>query len=131
MFLEINSMPRFDSLSKVIGLIHITRDIMESKRLEEKLINAYNQLEAKVKERTVKLKAENNERKIIEENLRFTKKELISYLKELKESNIALKVLLKQRQNDQNDFENNILSNINHLVLPYLAKITEKQYEQQ
>lgn len=129
-FLEIRAMPRLNSNGKVIGVIHVARDITKSKRLEEKLINAKNQLEDKVNERTVKLKktnkelkAENNERKIIEENLRFTEKELISHLKELKESNIALKVLLKQRQNDQKDFENNILSNLNHLVLPYLAKL--------
>lgn len=123
MFLEIRAMPRLSNKGKVIGVIHIARDITESKRLEEKLINANNQLEDKVKERTVKLKAENNERKKIEENLRFTEKELTSHLEELKELNIALKVLLKQRQNDQKDFENNILSNLNHLVLPYLAKL--------
>jgi DNA-binding CsgD family transcriptional regulator len=55
--------------------------------------------------------------------MRFTEKELINHLQELKESNIALKVLLKQRENDQREFENNILSNLKHLVLPYLKKL--------
>jgi DNA-binding CsgD family transcriptional regulator/PAS domain-containing protein len=133
MFLEIRSMPRFDSKGKLIGLIHIARDITKSKRMEEKIINDKNQLERIVKERTAELTrvnkellAEINERKMIEENLRFTEKELSNHVKELKESNIALKVLLKQRENDQREFENNILSNLKHLVMPYLTKLKRK-----
>jgi DNA-binding CsgD family transcriptional regulator len=137
MYLEIRSMPRFDENGKIIGLIHIARDITESKVLEAELHNAKKKLEKIVEERTKKLKktneelkAENKERKMIEENLRFTEKELIGNLKELKESNIALKVLLNQRENDQRECENNILSNLNHLVLPYLAKLKKNNADE-
>ena len=43
--------------------------------------------------------------------------------RELEESNAALKVLLKQRDNDKKQLENNILTNIKQLILPYIDKI--------
>ena len=137
MFLEIRSMPRIDSNGKIIGVIHIARDITHSKLLEAELLNSKSNLEKAVKERTEKLKyineeliAEIHERKKIEENLRFTEKEMITHLKELKESNIALKVLFKQRENDQKEYENNILSNLNHLVIPYLSKLKKNNNDE-
>ena len=42
---------------------------------------------------------------------------------ELEESNAALKVLLSQREKDQEEFANNMLSNVKHLVQPYLRKV--------
>ena len=42
---------------------------------------------------------------------------------ELFESNAALKVLLNKREQDKGEFENNILSNIKHLVMPYILKL--------
>ena len=42
---------------------------------------------------------------------------------ELEESNIALKVLLKQRENDKRELEDNILANVKQLILPYLEKL--------
>jgi PAS domain S-box-containing protein len=47
--------------------------------------------------------------------------------RELKESNIALKVLLKQRENDKGEFEENILSNIKHLIIPYIEKLKKNR----
>lgn len=46
---------------------------------------------------------------------------------ELSESNTALKVLLKQRENDRKEFEENILSNIKHLILPYIGKLKKNR----
>ncbi|MBI4682591.1 MAG: helix-turn-helix transcriptional regulator [Nitrospirae bacterium] len=34
-----------------------------------------------------------------------------------------MKVLLKQREQDHKDFENNMLSNIKYLIMPYLEKL--------
>jgi PAS domain S-box-containing protein len=48
-------------------------------------------------------------------------------VKELGESNIALKVLLKQRENDKEVLEENILSNIRNLILPYILKMKKSQ----
>jgi DNA-binding CsgD family transcriptional regulator len=41
----------------------------------------------------------------------------------LSESNIALKVLLKQREADRVDLERKVLSNIRELIAPYLQKL--------
>lgn len=129
-FLEIRSMPRFDSNDKIIGIIHIARDITKSRLLEAELLNSKNKLEKAVEERTKKLKYTNEdliteikERKAIEDNLRFTEKELSIHIKELRESNTALKVLLEQREKDKRDFEDNILSNVKHLIIPYISKL--------
>ena len=68
---------------------------LERKNTEDALKKSRNELEIRVKERTAELLAAN---------------------KELKESNITLKVLLKQRENDKEGFENNILSNMTFLL---------------
>lgn len=67
------------------------------------------------------------ERKIMEIQLRDTEKELKLYAEGLMESNAALKALLKHREEDQREFEYNILSNMKHLVLPYLAKMKKNK----
>jgi PAS domain S-box-containing protein len=46
---------------------------------------------------------------------------------ELRESNIALKVLLKQRENDRGELEENILSNVKHLIMPYIEKLKKNR----
>lgn len=63
------------------------------------------------------------ERKRAEENLKKSEKILKIHTRELEESNIALKVLLKQRGEDKIEFEENILSNMKHLVMPYIEKL--------
>lgn len=68
---------------------------IERKRIDEKLQNTLDELESRVQKRT----------------------------KELEESNAALKVLLKQRDDDKKQLENNILTNIKQLILPYIDKI--------
>jgi PAS domain S-box-containing protein len=56
MHIEIRSMPRFDRENKLIGLIHIARDITERQRVEEELKKAKSELERRVEERTSELK---------------------------------------------------------------------------
>jgi hypothetical protein len=43
--------------------------------------------------------------------------------RELEEANIALKVRLKQRENDKAELELKVLANIKTLVLPYVEKL--------
>ncbi len=95
MYSENTASPLRDSTGKIIAGIEVVRDISERKMADEAIQKARNELEKRVKERTI----------------------------ELEESNTALKVLLKQRENDQKEFENNILSNIKHLIWPYIEKI--------
>ncbi|GBD97413.1 MAG TPA: PAS domain-containing protein [Nitrospirae bacterium] len=52
MFIEIRSMPRFDSNNQLIGLIHIARDVSERKRAEKAIKLSRDELELRVEERT-------------------------------------------------------------------------------
>ncbi|MBI4765350.1 MAG: PAS domain S-box protein [Deltaproteobacteria bacterium] len=47
----------------------------------------------------------------------------------LKETNTALRVLLKQRENDRKEIEEKFLLNIKELVLPYVLKLREARLE--
>lgn len=99
MYYENTASPLKNSAGKIIAGIEIVRDITSRKMAEEVLQKAHDKLESHVKERTL----------------------------ELEESNIALKVLLRQREKDQNEFENNILSNLKHLVFPYIEKLKKNR----
>jgi PAS domain S-box-containing protein len=68
MYIEIRSMPRFDKNGKLIGLIHIARDVTERKKTEEAIEQAKNDLEQRVEERTLELRTANEEltRQILE-----------------------------------------------------------------
>lgn len=76
-------------------LMFLTEDITERMKAEEALKKAHDELEIRVKERTV----------------------------ELREKNIALKVLLTQREDDKKELEHNILSNIKSLIQPHIIKL--------
>jgi PAS domain S-box-containing protein len=58
-----------------------------------------------------------------EEALKQSKLAVEEQKRELEEANIALKVLLKQRENDKAELEQKVLANIKNLVLPYVAKL--------
>jgi PAS domain S-box-containing protein len=45
----------------------------------------------------------------------------------LEEVNTALKILLKQREEDKSEFEEYILSNVKNLIFPYLEKLKKAQ----
>jgi PAS domain S-box-containing protein len=47
--------------------------------------------------------------------------------RELRESNIALKVLLKQWENTKEELEGKILSNLKHLIMPYIEKLKKNR----
>lgn len=65
--------------------------------------------------------------KLAEESLKKTTKELMRQKKDLEETNIALKVLLKQRELDKVDLEEKVLANIKELVFPYMEKLKNSQ----
>lgn len=55
--------------------------------------------------------------------LQESEQKLRMHARELEESNTALKVLLKQRENDRRELEENILANVKQLILPHLEKL--------
>lgn len=61
--------------------------------------------------------------KLAEEALLASREESEQQKQSLEETNIALKVLLKQRENDRLELEKRFLHNVNQLVLPYLEKL--------
>lgn len=61
--------------------------------------------------------------KLTEEALRQSKGALESQKQSLEEANIALKVLLRQREEDKHELEQKVLTNIKELVFPYVEKL--------
>jgi PAS domain S-box-containing protein len=126
-----------DKQGQVAGFVCILSDITQHRLSEEALKKAHDDLEMRVKERTYELESavkllekEIDDHKSTERNLRDAEKSLKIHAEELTESNAALKVLLNQREQDQTDFENNILSNVKHLIMPYIEKLKKNKPEQ-
>lgn len=63
------------------------------------------------------------ELKIIQEKLKEKETLLKDQYQSLEETNIALKVLLDQREKDKKDLEKKFLSNIKTFILPYVEKL--------
>jgi len=61
--------------------------------------------------------------KLSEEALRKSQAELTEEKQSLEETNIAMKVLLKQREEDKLELEKKVLNNVKDLVLPYVEKL--------
>ncbi len=119
-----------DHDGEISGIHGVSRDITLRKQVEEELKKHRYQLEELVNERTAELtkayeylKQENEARKAGESALRAREMELEKGRRELVEMNSALKVLLKQREEDKVNMEMNIISNIKTSVLPYIEKL--------
>lgn len=112
-----------------LGNIVTLRDISEQKKVEKELEIYRNQLEEKVTERTselekanIRLEQEVEERKRAEKALRKREKELQAQSDHLEEVNTALRVLLKQREEDKKELGEIVLRNVQELVNPYLHR---------
>lgn len=126
----ISASPIFDDHNDIVGMVHVTKDITDRKKAENELIEARSQLEARVAERTreltilnERLYAEIAERKKAEAGLIKRTAELDLKSKTLEEANIALRVILKAREDDKDELEGKVMANMKKLVLPYLEKI--------
>jgi PAS domain S-box-containing protein len=113
-----------------MGNIVTLRDISARKRAEEELDKYHGHLEELVTERTVelaqanlKLEQEIEDRKRAEKALRKRENELQAQSHHLEEVNTALRVLLKQREEDKKELGEIVLRNIQELVSPYLQKV--------
>jgi PAS domain S-box-containing protein len=98
---EANSRLIFNKQGKPFRIDGLFSDITSRKHAEEALKNWCDELETKVKQIT----------------------------NDLTETNIALKVILKKIENDQIEFEENILSNVGRLVFPFLKKLKKSDLD--
>ena len=126
--------PVYSNDGSFLGRRASNRDITEKKRGETALRKAHGELEKRVKERTAELIKTNKElrkeisnRKKAEKALKQKGIELEAKTIGLEEANTALKVLLKQREDDKVELEEKVLLNVRELVFPYLEKLKMKK----
>ncbi len=125
----------------------VVTDISARKSVEEALTTAHDELEQRVEERTRELQKMHDElerrvtertnelfemnralvdeierRKQLEENLAIKSRTL-------EEVNTALRVLLKQRDEDKKELEENISLNVKELILPYAEKLKKSRLD--
>jgi PAS domain S-box-containing protein len=131
---QISSTLYRDQTGKPVGNIVILRDISAQKTAEKVLQEYHDQLEELVAERTAELAKTNRqleqeieERKRAEETLRKREVELEAQSHHLEEVNTALKVLLKQREDDKKELGENVLSNVKELISPYLGRLNKSR----
>jgi PAS domain S-box-containing protein len=119
-----------DEQGRPICLMCSFVDVTEKIRAQEALRQTLDELEQRVAERTIdlteaneKLRREIEERKLAERNLRQKEREIKLNSLHLEETNIALKVLLEQREKDKNELEEKVLTNVRGLLLPCLERL--------
>ncbi len=120
----------FDEEGKVHRINGIAEDITACKQAEDDLRRMKAELELKVAERTkdltesnARLEKELAVRRQVEKALRKRDHEVRDHARKLEETNIALKVLLNRVNEDKSDLEKQILSNVKHLISPYIDKL--------
>jgi PAS domain S-box-containing protein len=105
-FLETIAEPILDDNGNLMGYLGIDRDVTARKLSEIALKKAHDELQ----EKTIRLEIKKNS---------------------LEELNTAMKVLLKKRDEDKTEIEENILSNVKELIEPYFEKIKKTKLDDQ
>ncbi|HYA12858.1 MAG TPA: PAS domain S-box protein, partial [Syntrophales bacterium] len=95
-------------LGEVLLLVTV-RDVTRRVEAEKSLGRAFSEVDALVKAKTGELVTLNENLKIQSQNL--------------EDANAALKVLLKQREEDRKEQEEKVLANIRELVTPYIEQL--------
>ncbi|MGZ6237890.1 MAG: PAS domain S-box protein, partial [Syntrophales bacterium] len=107
------------------------RDITEHKRTEDTLEGLVWERTAEMSEKNRQLVEEVMERKRAEAALRKKTNELQLHSGKLEELNAALKVLLKQREEDRTELKEMVLANVKHLLVPHLEKLKKKNLDRE
>ncbi|MCP4748839.1 MAG: PAS domain S-box protein [Desulfobacteraceae bacterium] len=127
---ESNFTLRFSSAGQFMSQEGVCRDITESVKVKNYLVNDQKELENQVRFRTKELMQANEalqneilQWRVTEKALRDREADLQMEKANLKEANTALKVLLKRREMDKNELEEKVLYNIKEFVQPYIDKL--------
>jgi len=91
-----------DDQKRPVAILGVSRNITARKSVEEKLELTLRKLEDRVKERTARLEIQKTN---------------------LEETNTALEILLKKREADKAEIEENVLLNVKELLEPLLEKL--------
>jgi len=130
-----------DEKGRPTGFRGILRDITARKETEktlrksrEELEKHRNDLERLVHSRTVHVEETNRKhleeiraREKTEQTLLRRERELEEKSRFLEEANTALRVILSQQEQDQMEFQGNIVANVRELIFPYLEKLKSKR----
>ena len=100
----VSASPIFNNSGRLEGYVHVTKDITLQKKAEQELIEAYDNMECKVRERTAELALKSSN---------------------LEEANTALRLMLKAREEDRRELETRMLSSVHKLVRPYLDRLLQ------
>jgi PAS domain S-box-containing protein len=112
------------------AIIGTAVDVTERRKTEEELKKYREQLEELVEERTLQLSRLNQElQRDIEKRMEMEEALKIKSLS-LEELNTALKVLLKQRENDRIELEGKLASSVNELVLRFIRMFRGTRLDQ-
>ena len=107
----------------------IFRDISEHNQAKDILERLVKERTAELVQNNERLKLEIKERKRAEALMKRKSKELKHHADKLRELNAALKVLLKQREDDKNDLEEKVISNVKELLLPNIEKMKNRKID--
>jgi PAS domain S-box-containing protein len=127
---QLSSTLFFDEQGQPAGNIVTLRDISAQKHAERELLMYHDQLGELVAERTAELAKANaqlgqevEDRRRVETELRKREKELKAQSLHLEEVNTALRVLLKQREDDKKELGDVVTANVRDLIGPYLDRL--------
>lgn len=107
------------------------RNIAEHKRIEDTLERLVRERTAELSENNKLLAEEITERKHVEYTLRKKTQELKLHSRKLQELNTALKVLLHQRDEDRTEWEEKVVSNVKHLLVPHMEILKQQKLNPQ
>ncbi|MBN1833156.1 MAG: PAS domain S-box protein [Deltaproteobacteria bacterium] len=101
----------YDSLGSLTDVTSIARDITRRRKMEEALRKARDDLEQRLRKRTLELEKANED--------------LHEKTKNLEDVNTALKVVLEKREIDKQEDGERILLNVKELLLPYVNELKQ------
>ena len=111
-------------------IVRLKAALDERNKTEQALQQIHYNLERLIEERTSELLLKNHrlveeiaQRKQTEEAFKNRKRELKDQSRNLRERNNSMKVLVKMREKDNEEFKEWVLSNVKNLILSYIKKL--------